>query len=454
MNADYAGQIEAIDKSQAIIAFNLDGTILSANDLFLKTTGYGLDEVVGRHHRLFMPPHERGSAEYAAFWTDLRQGLFQSGEYRRIDKGGNEIWLQATYNPIFDLGGRLFKVVKYATDITETVAQREKFNLLSLVANETENSVVITDRERRIIYVNSGFERLTGYTLAEVRGHSPGRLLQGPNTDAGTIARIRAALASGKPFYDEILNYNKKREPYWISLAVNPVRGGSGEIERYISIQANVTTTKKRSLDFTMKLEAIGLSNAMAEWSVAGAPLSANAVIGKALVSLDSILNEDAIARLIATGTLRIELEWPRQSVPSLWLDAVFSVLRDLEGRPERILMCGVDVTPKRQAVEDSALAMTRMMDQIGSIIESINGFARQTNLLALNAAIEAARAQEAGRGFALIAAEIRKLAVEAGHSVDQINGLVTRSRAQIDAMGQAGETAEARPGARRLTAA
>jgi methyl-accepting chemotaxis protein len=116
--------------------------------------------------------------------------------------------------------------------------------------------------------------------------------------------------------------------------------------------------------------------------------------------------------------------------------------------------MCGVDVTPKRQAVEDSALAMTRMMDQIGSIIESINGFARQTNLLALNAAIEAARAQEAGRGFALIAAEIRKLAVEAGHSVDQINGLVTRSRAQIDAMGQAGETAEARPGARRLTAA
>ena len=438
LNADHAGQIAAIGRSQAVIEFNLDGTILSANENFLSTVGYALDEVQGRHHSMFVSREDARSAEYREFWASLRHGEYLTGEFKRVGKNGREIWLQASYNPILDLNGQPFKVVKYATDITAQVQQRDNFNLLSLVANETDNSVVITDRERKIVYVNRGFERLTGYTFDEVKGRDPGKILQGPHTDKETVAHIRARLHAGEPFYEEILNYDKAKKPYWISLAINPVRGEDGRIERYISIQANVTATKQRSQDFDTKLAAIGASNGMAEWTLAGEPLAGNAVVsagGAFSIPLSAVLDEVSIARVVRDGSLRREIAWHQPDGQALWLDALFSVLTDLEGRPARILMCGSDVTPRRAAVAGSTRAMSEMMARITGIVEAISGFARQTNLLALNAAIEAARAQEAGRGFALVSQEIRKLAVEAGKSVAEINDLVQESQAQIEAM-------------------
>src|SRR5262245_16848919 len=115
--ADLEGQVSAIGKSQAVIEFDLDGTIRNANDNFLKTVGYELREIRGQHHRMFVPADVRESAEYRAFWAKLGRGEYDAGEYKRIAKGGREIWLQATYNPIFS-GGKPFKVVKYASDVT------------------------------------------------------------------------------------------------------------------------------------------------------------------------------------------------------------------------------------------------------------------------------------------------------------------------------------------------
>ncbi|GJD95638.1 PAS domain S-box protein [Methylobacterium iners] len=173
-NADSTGKVAAIGRSQGIIEFALDGTILTANANFLAVVGYGLEEVQGQHHRMFVDPAERESEEYRAFWAALRRGEFQAAEFRRIAKGGGEIWIQATYNPILDPAGRPIKVVKFATDITAEVAKRRQFQLLSLVANETDNSVIVTDPQQRILYVNGGFERLTGYAQAEVLGKKPG----------------------------------------------------------------------------------------------------------------------------------------------------------------------------------------------------------------------------------------------------------------------------------------
>ena len=181
-DADALGQIEAIGRTQAVIQFDLDGTIIEANDTFLDVMGFERNEVVGQHHALFVSPSERASADYARFWQNLAAGEPHVGEYRRFGQGGRIVHFQATYNPILDLNGVPFKVVKYATDVTTLVQQREKFNLLSLVADETENSVVITDREGRVIYVNNGFVRLTGYARNEVLGQKPGHLLQGPAT--------------------------------------------------------------------------------------------------------------------------------------------------------------------------------------------------------------------------------------------------------------------------------
>ena len=212
-SADHAGQMTAIGRSQAVIEFALDGTILDANDNFLAAMGYGLDEIQGRHHGLFVDDAYRASPEYHAFWDELRGGAFKAAEFRRLGKGGREVWIQATYNPILGTDGRPFKVVKFASDITAQVQQRAKFNLLSLVADETDNSVVITTPHGLIEYVNPGFCRLTGYQTEQVLGRKPGELLQGQHTDAATVARIRQNLRERKPFYDEILNYTTGGEP-------------------------------------------------------------------------------------------------------------------------------------------------------------------------------------------------------------------------------------------------
>ncbi|AEP08800.1 methyl-accepting chemotaxis protein [Micavibrio aeruginosavorus] len=122
---DGVSQIASIHKSMAVIEFNMDGTIITANKNFLDTVGYGLDEVKGHHHRMFMEASEADSAEYRKFWDDLRAGQYQSSEYKRVGKGGREIWIQASYNPVFDLNGRPFKVVKFATDVTKQVIAKQ-----------------------------------------------------------------------------------------------------------------------------------------------------------------------------------------------------------------------------------------------------------------------------------------------------------------------------------------
>ena len=126
-NADLAGQITAIRKSQAVIEFNMDGTIITANENFLQALGYPLDDIQGKHHSMFVDAGRKGRAsEYRAFWAALKRGEYQSGEYKRVGQGGREIWIQASYNPILDLNGKPFKVVKYASDITKQVIARKK----------------------------------------------------------------------------------------------------------------------------------------------------------------------------------------------------------------------------------------------------------------------------------------------------------------------------------------
>jgi methyl-accepting chemotaxis protein len=120
--SDLSGQLAAISKSQAVIHFNLDGTIITANENFLNAVGYSLDEVKGRHHRMFVESHVADSSEYREFWESLRTGHYQANQYRRVGKGGRPIWIEASYNPIFDMNGRPFKVVKYATDITKQIS--------------------------------------------------------------------------------------------------------------------------------------------------------------------------------------------------------------------------------------------------------------------------------------------------------------------------------------------
>ena len=167
--ADLRGQVRAIGRSQAVIEFALDGTVLDANENFLKAVGYSLEEIRGKHHRLFVDPQDSESAAYQRFWKQLGIGEYQAGQFRRLAKGKREIWLQASYNPIFDSAGRPFKVVKYCTDVTEQKMRAADFEG-QIKAIDNSQAIIEFELNGMIRNANQNFLRTVGYTLDEVRG--------------------------------------------------------------------------------------------------------------------------------------------------------------------------------------------------------------------------------------------------------------------------------------------
>ena len=172
-NADFQGQIEAVGKAQAVIEFNLDGTIITANDNFLTTLDYKLEEIQGQHHRMFAEPEYAQSTEYQEFWAKLNRGEYDSGEYKRLGKGGKEVWIQASYNPILDLNGKPYKVVKYASDITKQVMERNQAIKLRQVVDESEAAFLMIDRDYEITYVNAQAFALMNKHLDVFRSNWP-----------------------------------------------------------------------------------------------------------------------------------------------------------------------------------------------------------------------------------------------------------------------------------------
>ena len=167
--ADFEGKIAAIHRVQAVIEFDLTGRILDANTNFLNTFGYARDEVVGQHHRMFCQPEFAASSEYADLWSRLGRGEFFAGRYRRLSKSGQEVWLQASYNPILDVTGKPYKVVKFAVDITHDMTSaaetKGKIDAISL-----SQAVIEFDMAGNVQTANPNFLRTMGYTLAEIRG--------------------------------------------------------------------------------------------------------------------------------------------------------------------------------------------------------------------------------------------------------------------------------------------
>lgn len=437
-----AGKIDAINTSQAVIEFDMDGTIVTANQNFLDTLGYRLAEVVGKHHSLFVDPDYAKGEPYRKFWDELRDGKFQSAEFKRIGKGGKEIWIQAIYNPIFDPSGKPLGVVKFAIDVTQQVKARQQAEFLSVVTNETDNSVVITDADGRIEFVNAGFERMTGYRSSEAIGQKPGDLLQGGNTDPEAIQRIRNSLAEKRPLNEDILNYTKSGDPYWISLAVNPILGKDGNVERFVSIQVNITDAKMSALAFDARLQAIGSGNAIAEWDVSGSLTMQNDLLSdragyarRAGAGIETLLDPASISAIRDGSVVRREINWPSNREQPLWFDAVFATTKNIDGDVDKFVMFGADVSDRCSIVGEAMEALDAVVTsslEISKIVKSLDQIAGQTNMLSLNAAVEAAHAGEAGAGFGVVSREIGALAARSTKESKHIADLAQQSQKQV----------------------
>lgn len=459
--AEFEAKIAAISKSQAVIEFNLDGTIVTANENFLKTVGYDLEEIEGRHHRMFCEESYANSEDYKLFWQNLRNGNFSSSEYKRLGKGGKEVWIQASYNPVFDATGKPIKVVKFASDITEQVKTRETAKTLSLVANETDNSVIICDALGRIEYVNPGFTKLTGYQFSECLGKRPGAILQGKLTDLETRKRIRSKLEAKKPFYDEILNYNKQGQAYWISLAINPVFNEKNEVEKFISIQTNITEVKQQQLAYNTQLEAISASSAIVEYTPDGKVINANSNFLALMEYQDAEIKEkdhrifcdEETANSLEYKTFWIRLgngdqqsgKYLRSSKSGkpVYLNASYNPIANQEGQIVKVVMFGIDVTDQVEVEKEVTNVSQNFANKADEISNQAASVAQKAQTLGATAEEMSASVEELSASIDSIAQNSRassEIAMQTQAEADQGVQGINRSIESMDLINKSSE--------------
>ena len=499
--ADLPGYVAAISRSQAIVEFDLDGTVLNANDLFLSVMGYPLAAVKGKHHRMFCMPEHTDSAEYADLWARLRAGEPQAGEFMRMTGQGQCVWLQATYTPILGPDGTPYKVVKFGRDVTaDKLARLNAEGKLSAI--DRAQAVIEFDLSGRVLDANPNFLALMGYRLEEIQGHHHRIFVEPVQAASADYQAFWERLSRGEFNAGEYKRIGKDGKEVWIQAIYNPIFDLRGKPVKVVKFATDVTASKLVSAEYQAKVAAIGLGQAVIEFDLDGNVLTANRNF---LVAMGYTLREiqgqhhslfcsadyiqsaeyrDFWLRLnegkFVSGRFHRVGKYERD----VWIQATYNPILDLNGKVKKVVKYAYDVTKevmleKRisaktvdmthsvrslvdsiKAIADnsgvaSSMAMETAMaaktgfdavqksiDAIGriqssstrvsEIVRVISEIANQTNLLAFNAANEAARAGQQGVGFSVVAAEVRKLAERSSGAAQEIARLIDESALHV----------------------
>lgn len=356
---------QALDNSLAVIEFNLDGTIVKANNRFLSSVGYSLDEIVGKHHRIFVSPEEAKSVEYDHFWSKLRRGQTVTGEFLRRAKCGSNVSLQATYSPILNSKGLPIGVLQFATDTTESKTRVSELQSKNDLVEQTFAVIQFTT-DGIITYANKNFLNTVGYTIEEIRGQHHSMFVDPEYRSSQEYKEFWNILRAGRFHSGEFRRIGRNGKEIYIQASYNPIFGLDGEITSIVKFASDIT-------------KSVQNRNRSAQ--------VANAVSSSVSEMTQTI--RDISNNVSSTATLAKQAE-------SLSVNA-------------------------RQGVEE----LDEQSRLIGKVVETIRDLADQTNLLALNATIESARAGEAGRGFAVVASEVKELAKQTSKATQSIENTV-----------------------------
>jgi methyl-accepting chemotaxis protein len=391
------GAVSAMDRSQAVIEFALDGTVLTANSNFLDLMGYRLQEVSGKHHRMFVDPVQAAGDEYAQFWQRLAQGAFEGGVYRRLAKGGREVWLQATYNPILDDTGKPLKVVKFASDITEAKLLSADYRG-KVAAIDRAQAVIEFDLRGRILTANQNFLDAVGYTLPEIRGKHHRIFVDPAHAASDAYADFWERLGKGKFEAGEFKRLDKDGREIWLQATYNPILDENGRPLKVVKFASDTTREKRRNAEFVGKVAAMERAQAVVEFALDGTVLAANRnflqVMGYTADEVQDKHHSMFCDPVYAASDAYREF-WRRlgngdyhsgeyRRVTSdgrdVWIQATYNPILDDSGRPFKVVKFAMDVTEEKLRRAE-VQARVSAIDRAQAVIE----FDLEGNVLCAN---------------------------------------------------------------------